>query len=110
MLFSKDFLDVASRGGYRAILWGDHAPEAGGALVLGVQLALPDGKYARVDFTGGPEPVAGYGTANSIGYIEAPGLHNGTYTVTPSQVGVTFSPLSKTATLNNADDTVIWGS
>jgi hypothetical protein len=40
---------------------------------------------------------------NSAGYYTFNGVPNGTYTVTPSQSGKTFTPTSKSVTVNNAD-------
>lgn len=42
-------------------------------------------------------------TADSTGNYSFTGLANGTYTVTPSKSGFTFSPASQTATVNNAN-------
>jgi len=40
---------------------------------------------------------------NSAGYYILYGVPNGTYTVTPTLTGYTFSPTSKSVTVNNAD-------
>lgn len=46
-------------------------------------------------------------TANSSGSYTFTGLANGTYAVTPSHTGYTFTPTSQTATLNGANVTGI---
>jgi hypothetical protein len=46
-------------------------------------------------------------TANSSGAYAFTGFGNGNYTVTPSHVGYTFSPTSKSATVNGANVTGI---
>jgi hypothetical protein len=50
-------------------------------------------------------PGAGLGTAttDSSGYYLLPGVANGTYTVTPSMTGYTFSPTSTSVTVNGAN-------
>jgi hypothetical protein len=45
-------------------------------------------------------------TADSSGNYSFTGLANGSYTVTPSKAGYTFSPTSANATVNNANVTV----
>ncbi len=42
-------------------------------------------------------------TANSAGFYSFSGLANGTYAVTPSNTGFTFSPGTQTATINGAN-------
>ena len=48
-------------------------------------------------------PVGATATANSSGSYSFPGLVNGTYSVTPSKSGVTFTPNSQNATINGAN-------
>jgi carboxypeptidase family protein len=48
---------------------------------------------------------SGTTTANSSGAYSFTGLANGTYTVTPSHSGYTYSPASQNATVNGADVT-----
>ena len=47
-------------------------------------------------------PVGATATANPSGNYSFPGLTNGTYSVTPSKSGVTFTPGTQTATVNGA--------
>jgi hypothetical protein len=42
-------------------------------------------------------------TSNSAGYYTIPNLADGQYTITPTKSGVTFTPASRTVTINNAD-------
>ena len=50
-------------------------------------------------------PVGATATANSSGAYSFPGLSNGTYSVTPSKSGFSFTPGSKSATVNGANVT-----
>jgi hypothetical protein len=58
------------------------------------------GSGAAVVLTG---PVGATATANSSGAYSFPGLANGTYSVTPSKPGFTFTPGTQTATVNSAN-------
>jgi hypothetical protein len=58
------------------------------------------GSGAAVVLTG---PVGATATANSSGAYSFPGLTNGTYSVTPSKSGFTFTPGTQTATVNSAN-------
>jgi hypothetical protein len=58
------------------------------------------GSGAAVVLTG---PVGATATANSSGGYSFPGLANGTYSVTPSKSGFTFTPGTQTATVNSAN-------
>jgi hypothetical protein len=60
------------------------------------------GNGAAVVLTG---PVGATATANSSGAYSFPGLSSGTYSVTPSKSGFTFSPTTQTATVANANVT-----
>lgn len=57
-----------------------------------------------VAWSGGPT-TNGSVTADSNGNYTLPGLLNGTYTITPSKTGYTFSPANSSQTLNSADIT-----
>jgi hypothetical protein len=46
-------------------------------------------------------------TADSSGNYSFAGLANGTYTVTPSMAGITFSPASQSVTINGANATAV---
>ncbi len=46
---------------------------------------------------------SGTATTDASGNYSFPGLKNGSYTITPSMTGYTFSPASKAVTINNAD-------
>jgi hypothetical protein len=46
-------------------------------------------------------------TANSSGAYTFTGFGNGSYTVTPTKAGYTFSPVSQTATINGANVTAL---
>jgi hypothetical protein len=48
-------------------------------------------------------PVGATATANSSGTYSFPGLSTGTYSVTPSKSGFTFSPTAQTATVTSAN-------
>ncbi len=48
-------------------------------------------------------PVSKSATTNTSGYYSIASLPNGTYTVTPSKSGVTFSPSSRSVTISGAD-------
>jgi hypothetical protein len=50
-------------------------------------------------------PVGATATANSSGAYSFPGLSSGTYSVTPSKSGFTYSPTSQTATVTNTSVT-----
>ena len=58
------------------------------------------GSGAAVVLTG---PVGATATANSSGNYSFPGLTNGTYSVTPTKSGFTFTPATQTATINGAN-------
>jgi hypothetical protein len=53
---------------------------------------------AQVSLSGSTNAVT---TADSNGNYQFAGMVNGTYTITPTSAGVTFSPTSKTVTLNS---------
>jgi len=57
------------------------------------------GSGATVTLSGG---ASGSTTANSSGAFTFTGLQNGTYTLTPSRAGYTFSPASQNVTVNGA--------
>jgi hypothetical protein len=48
-------------------------------------------------------PVGATATANSSGNYSFPSLINGTYSVTPSKSGISFTPGTQTATVNSAN-------
>ena len=50
-------------------------------------------------------PAAATSTADTSGNYSFTGLANGTYTVTPSKTGFTFSPVSQSVTVNGANQT-----
>jgi Carboxypeptidase regulatory-like domain len=50
-------------------------------------------------------PAAATSTADTSGNYSFTGLANGTYTVTPSNTGFTFSPASESVTVNGANQT-----
>jgi len=60
------------------------------------------GSGATVTLTGAASAAT---TANSSGVYSFTGLVNGAYTVTPSHTGYTYSPTSKSATVNGANVT-----
>ena len=62
------------------------------------------GSGATVTLTG---PAPAVTTASSSGNYTFAGLANGTYTVTPSNIGYTFSPVSQSVTVNGADKTAV---
>jgi ABC-type oligopeptide transport system substrate-binding subunit len=62
------------------------------------------GSSATVTLSGAATALT---TANSSGNYTFAGLANGTYAVTPSHTGYTFSPTSQTAKINGADVTGI---
>jgi hypothetical protein len=60
------------------------------------------GSEATVTLSGAAPTVT---TANTSGNYTFAGLANGTYTVTPSNIGYTFSPVSQSVTVNGANKT-----
>jgi hypothetical protein len=76
-------------GGQTYSISGTISPSTGGA---GATLALSGAASAAT-------------TANSSGAYTFSGFGNGTYTVTPSHAGYTFSPTSRSATVNGANVT-----
>jgi len=62
----------------------------------------PGGPGATVNLTGAATQSV---TADSSGNYTFTGLANGSYTVTPSHTGFTFTPASQAVTLNNANGT-----
>lgn len=60
------------------------------------------GSGATVTLSGAAPAVT---TANTSGNYTFAGLANGTYTVTPSNMGYTFSPVSQSVTVNGANKT-----
>jgi ABC-type oligopeptide transport system substrate-binding subunit len=62
------------------------------------------GSGATVTLSGAATATA---TANSSGAYTFTGLANGTYAVTPSRTGYTFSPTTQSATINGANVTGI---
>jgi hypothetical protein len=59
---------------------------------------------ATVSYSG---PVSGSAVADGSGNYSIPGLPNGSYTITPSLPGFTFSPTSQNETVNGANITGI---
>lgn len=59
-------------------------------------VAVPNVQVMR---TGSPTAVF----TNSAGYFTFTGVANGTYTITPSKAGVTFTPATRTTTVNGAN-------
>jgi fibronectin type 3 domain-containing protein len=58
------------------------------------------GSGATVTLTGAGNAIA---TANSSGAYSFTGLANGSYTVTPTNTGFTFTPVNQIATVNGAN-------
>ncbi|NIO16688.1 MAG: hypothetical protein GTN70_06780 [Deltaproteobacteria bacterium] len=48
---------------------------------------------------------SGQATTQSTGYYSIPNLTNGSYTITPSLSGYTFTPTTRTVTINNSNQT-----
>ena len=59
-----------------------------------------NGSGATVTLSGSGSATA---TADGSGNYSVPGLANGSYTVTPSKIGFTFTPTSQPATINGAN-------
>jgi hypothetical protein len=88
-----------------------------GANVTGINFAATQQTNPTFSISGTIAPVAGGGgatvilsgaagattTTNSAGNYTFTGLANGTYTVTPSNSGYTFSPASQNATVSGAN-------
>ena len=63
---------------------------------------ITNGAGATVTLAGGTNPST---AADSSGNYSFTGLSNGTYTVTPSETGLAFTPASQQVTVNGADVT-----
>jgi hypothetical protein len=64
----------------------------------------PTGSGTTVTLSGAASAIA---TADTSGIYTFTGLANGSYTVTPTKTGFTFSPVSAPATVNNANVTAL---
>jgi hypothetical protein len=67
-----------------------------GRIATSSGLAIPNVSVTR---TGSPTPVL----TNSAGYFTFSGVPPGSYTLTPSKSGYSFTPVTKTATVTNTD-------
>jgi len=79
-------------------------PPPGSYTVSGTITPTAGGSGATVTLSGAATATT---TANSSGAYTFSGLANGTYAVTPSKSGYTFSPTSQNATVNGANVTGI---
>jgi hypothetical protein len=70
--------------------------------ISGTITPVTGGNGATVNIRGTANATA---TANSSGNFTVSGLANGTYTITPSHAGYSFSPSSMTVTISNASVT-----
>ncbi|MGJ0483523.1 MAG: Ig-like domain-containing protein [Methylomicrobium sp.] len=86
-----EVLPLAGSGGSTFNISGSITPSASGS-------------GATVTLTQGGTTIATV-TANSSGNYSFPNVANGTYTVTPSKTGFTFSPASQQVTVNGANVT-----
>jgi hypothetical protein len=84
---------AAAAGSYRATYGGGGAFSISGTLTGGAAVG------ARVTITG---PSSAVVTSDGAGQYLITGLANGTYTVTPSAAGYTFSPASRVVTVSGA--------
>jgi len=66
--------------------------------IMGIVSGAPQGTTVTLSGDAGTTT-----TTNSIGYYQFTGLSNGTYTVTPSMTGYTFSSASIPVTISNAN-------
>ena len=74
------------------------------ASISGTITPTTGGSGATILLTG---PAAGTTTTNASGSYTISGLPNGTYTVTPSESGFTFTPASQSVTLSGTNQTGI---
>jgi hypothetical protein len=70
--------------------------------ISGTITPIAGGSGATVTLSGAAPAVA---TANTSGNYTFAGLANGTYTVTPSNIGYAFTPVSQSVTVNGANKT-----
>lgn len=78
------------------------APNPQNYTISGTITPAAGGSGATVALSG---TASGTTTANASGAFTFSGLANGTYTITPSHAGYTFSPSSASVTINGADVT-----
>ena len=76
----------------------------GGPITYGIFGTITNGAGATVALSG---TSSGSTTADSSGNYTLGGLSNGTYTVTPTLAGYTFSPASQSVTINGANVTAV---
>jgi hypothetical protein len=76
----------------------------GGATTYGIFGTITNGAGATVALSGTSSEST---TADSSGNYTLGGLSNGTYTVTPTLSGYTFSPASQSVTINGANVTAV---
>jgi len=76
--------------------------QVGTLSISGTITPTAGGSGATVTLSGAAPAVT---TANTSGNYTFPGLANGTYAVTPSNIGYTFSPVSQSVTVNGANKT-----
>jgi len=79
------------------------APAAGSFNIFGSITPAVSGAGATVQLSGAASALA---TVDANGNYSFTGLGNGTYTVTPSKSGFTFSPTSQQVTISGLDQTV----
>lgn len=77
-------------------------PQTNTFTITGTITPTAGGSGATVMLSG---PAAATTTADTSGSYSFTGLPNGTYTVTPSNTGYTFSPVSQSVTVNGANQT-----
>jgi hypothetical protein len=76
----------------------------GGTTTYSISGTITNGAGAAVALSG---TSSGSTTADSSGNYTLGGLSNGTYTVTPTQSGYTFSPASRSVTISGANVTAV---
>jgi hypothetical protein len=81
-----------------------NAGAAGTCKTFTISGVISNGSGATVTLSVNGTTVA-TATAGPSGAYSFPGLSNGTYTVTPTNAGFTYSPASQTVTINNSNAT-----
>src|SRR5713226_10769840 len=81
---------------------GGHALKTAGFSIAGTLSPATGGNGATVTLSGAASATT---TANSVGVYAFTGLASGSYTITPSNPGYTFTPLSQNVTVSAANVT-----
>jgi hypothetical protein len=105
-LNGTESLAVSSQGSFQSNFNGTNPDAwATGVLSLVAIYAISGNAGAAGAVVSYSGPVSGNVTADGSGNYSIPGLPNGSYTITPSKPGFTFSPTSQNETVNGANIT-----